>query len=701
MRPLLTQRTTTVAGWATLLVMLTVGALGLKLVRIQYANLSGVLLDGERRSAEALRASLERHLDDEETRILASIASAGPDLKALSSLKAKEPLIDEPFVLAADGTLITPGVGGRAEAWPGPEEAPSELFDRAMMSLWGKAPPLEKIKLLDEAARSPQSSPIWRLRAWAQCLALQARTGMPDTAARGYEALFREHFKLLSDGAVPTILQLTSARAECLEKLGDQDGALGVIAEALERLERKELRPTFAEEALFLRLAAERYSRLGRGAPPSLAAVELAQREKQLTLAVFETLRGWALARHRVEAPSPDDGKPRHVFEERGSSENRRSVFVVWTRPATSASAIGTAAVGFRVASRGLDETLRRGLEASKQGARLVVSTTPQKPGEELVDLASFRAERSFVRIGIEKPEWDQIVGKARQPFVFAGFLTAVLLVLVAMGLLVFLRGVRREMTLSRMKTELVANVSHELKTPLALIRLFGETLLLGRGDPESREKYCRIITRESERLTNLISSVLSFASIEAGKKRYDLKLCDIASIVRETFESYQHHLEAQGFSHQLEIETPEPATAEADSHAVAEALINLLDNAVKYSKGTKNVRVRLQSSGDEVRVSVRDQGVGISSVDQKRVFEDYYRTKEARALGTRGSGLGLSLVQHILKAHKGRVELESRIGEGSVFTLVFPRRSANDAEDRIMDRKPEKSGRPTTGRMA
>jgi len=146
--------------------------------------------------------------------------------------------------------------------------------------------------------------------------------------------------------------------------------------------------------------------------------------------------------------------------------------------------------------------------------------------------------------------------------------------------------------------------------------------------------------------------------------------------VVRETYESYRFHLDEKGFSHRFESQldaSSGPRTVLADGNAVAEAVINLLDNAVKYSQERKDIVLRVDASHGFARIRVADKGVGIAPEDQAKVFEDYYRTKEARAMGTRGSGLGLSLVQHILRAHRGSVEVESRLGEGSEFRLLFP----------------------------
>ena len=160
--------------------------------------------------------------------------------------------------------------------------------------------------------------------------------------------------------------------------------------------------------------------------------------------------------------------------------------------------------------------------------------------------------------------------------------------------------------------------------------------------------------------------------AIENINKSYELTPCDLARVARDTYEQYRFQLDEKGFTHRFEA-APGIPEASADEFAVAQAVINLLENAIKYSGDRKEIEVRVTGEDGAVRVSVADRGIGIAREDQPRIWEDFYRTREARALGTRGSGLGLSVVLHILKAHGGRVALESAPGEGSTFTLVFP----------------------------
>jgi signal transduction histidine kinase len=248
-------------------------------------------------------------------------------------------------------------------------------------------------------------------------------------------------------------------------------------------------------------------------------------------------------------------------------------------------------------------------------------------------------------------------------------------------------RVFRREIALSKMKQAFVADVSHELKTPLALIRLFGETLMSGRVPTEAkRQEYYEIITRESGRLTHLINNILDFSRIDAGRKRYSMQATDISELVRETYEAYQLQLDHEGFEHQLIMAEALP-TVYCDRDAVAQALINLINNAMKYTE--KNDRfLGIDVSGETRRgrhgvlISVSDRGIGISPEDRNYLFQDFYRSNDERVRQRRGAGLGLALVKHIVDAHGGIVDVESRLVKGSTFRIFLPIGSESNAED-------------------
>jgi signal transduction histidine kinase len=247
---------------------------------------------------------------------------------------------------------------------------------------------------------------------------------------------------------------------------------------------------------------------------------------------------------------------------------------------------------------------------------------------------------------------------------------------MLAAGLYLVFNNVRREMNLSRLKSDFVANVSHELKTPLALVRLYAETLELGRVPNEDKKhQYYRVILQESQRLTQLINNILDFSRIEAGRKEYRFGPTDVAAVVQEVVDAYRFHIEQQGFTLEVEVEEGLPAV-DADKEALGQALLNLMNNAVKYSREEKSIRMHVRRAGDEVRVSVTDQGIGVAKGEQGKIFEKFYRAEDSLVHETKGSGLGLPLVRHIMEAHGGKVDVESTPGRGSTFTLVLPIRS-------------------------
>jgi signal transduction histidine kinase len=240
-------------------------------------------------------------------------------------------------------------------------------------------------------------------------------------------------------------------------------------------------------------------------------------------------------------------------------------------------------------------------------------------------------------------------------------------------GLLLVYTNVRREIHLSRLKSDFVANVSHELKTPLALIRLFAETLELGRvPSQEKAGQYYRIINKESQRLTQLINNILDFSRIEAGRKEYRFTKADVGRMVHDVLESYRFPIEQQGFALETAVADDLPE-AEVDKEALSQALINLLNNAIKYSPNEKYLKVEALAQDGHLRLAVTDHGIGIAKADQKKIFEKFYRAENSLVHETKGSGLGLSLVQHIVEAHGGTVEVDSTPGKGSTFTLVLP----------------------------
>jgi signal transduction histidine kinase len=259
-----------------------------------------------------------------------------------------------------------------------------------------------------------------------------------------------------------------------------------------------------------------------------------------------------------------------------------------------------------------------------------------------------------------------------RQAWLFTGAF-GLLVGVIALGLLAAYRLVRRESEMARLKSDFVANVSHDLKTPLALIRMFGETLEMNRApDEATRREYYGVITRESERLSRLIDNVLDFSRIEGGRRRYELVRGPLEPVIHEALDTFRYPLSQLGFKVSVEVD-PDLPEVRLDAEAMGQALANLVDNAIKYSDARRRLSVTAHRAGAAVVIEVADEGIGIPPGEQARIFDKFYRVGRSDTQGRRGSGVGLALVKHVVEAHRGRVGVESQVGEGSRFTITLP----------------------------
>ncbi len=247
------------------------------------------------------------------------------------------------------------------------------------------------------------------------------------------------------------------------------------------------------------------------------------------------------------------------------------------------------------------------------------------------------------------------------------------MLIVLAVGLYLIFRNIRKELRLAENKSEFVSNVSHELRTPLALISMFAETLEMGRvRTEEKKQEYYQIIHKETTRLSGIVNKILTFSQMDANKKEFHRQDTDLNDIVCDIMDTYSFHFQQKGF-----VSTFHPAEEKlpvhADREALQEVLINLLDNAIKYSADRKEIDIISGKSDGYCYITVRDYGIGISREDQKQIFEKFFRVSTGDLAKSKGTGLGLSLVKHIIEQHGGRVRVESTPGKGSSFTILLP----------------------------
>jgi signal transduction histidine kinase len=279
-------------------------------------------------------------------------------------------------------------------------------------------------------------------------------------------------------------------------------------------------------------------------------------------------------------------------------------------------------------------------------------------------------------------PAWEVTVSskKARTislfgiqaPLVSIGF-GSLVVVVILLGIYSIYREIRREEELSKMKSEFISNVSHELKTPIAAIRMLADNLRENRVETEARAKeYYQLISREGARLSHLIENILDFSRIEEKKRSFRMERHDLAAIVSETVRQFTSLVEERSQVITLDIAAALPQVL-IDPDAIALAVFNLLDNAVKYSERETPINVRISWSDGFACIAVEDQGIGISKPDQTKIFEKFYRVHEADGKKIPGSGIGLTLVKEIALAHHGRVEVRSTLNVGSTFRFMLP----------------------------
>jgi len=263
----------------------------------------------------------------------------------------------------------------------------------------------------------------------------------------------------------------------------------------------------------------------------------------------------------------------------------------------------------------------------------------------------------------------DLVQERALTNILLIGLLTIVLI----LGVWIVYRNIKKEVELAQIKSDFVSNVSHELRTPLSLISMFSETLEMDRVKTEEKKKeYYSIISQEANRLSKIVNSILNFSKMEAGKRQYNFVDSYLNDVAENVYRSYKFHLEQKGFTFSIVKDESIPII-KIDEEAISEAIVNLVDNAVKYSNTSKEIIIRTGMENNNAYVQVEDKGIGIPEKDQKKVFEKFFRVSSGNVHNVKGSGIGLSIVKHIVDAHKGKIELRSEVNKGSKFKLLLP----------------------------
>ena len=528
------------------------------------------------------------------------------------------------------------------------------------------------------------------LNGQARCL--QKGGGYTD-AIRVYARIESEYFDCLTPSRLPLGLIARLKTVECYERSGDSHGAAKHAFDAYRELLKKPSALSEDQFKTYISLAGEAIETVLAGGKGPQVSDEYRKEYADLKKLQSDRMREWEsvglirkevipeLARRlsQAEAYSPSPYRFSRMVE-------GRDVLLLAAR-IPDRTGEGTAGMfGVVLNNDHLREGVLPEAVGSAQlndGVEVVLADLAGRPlsGEKNTSTALPLATEYF---NDNFPPWKIELFQApvkgleildiRRNFYFWTILT--LIVVLSFGAFLIARTIAHEMEVLKIKSDFVSSVSHEFKTPLTSIKALTERLVDGKvRDAGKMDQYFSIIAQDTDKLTRLVNNLLSFSRIEEGKQEYVFSDTDIVQLAMEQVESFKKEQIQAGPDIRLEIADEIP-TVWADADALSRALANLLSNAEKFTPPGKTIHVGLSSDRENVLLEVEDEGIGIYPDEVGKVFEKFFQGRNALDQSAKGTGLGLTLVKHIVEAHGGRILVESRLGRGSKFSMVFPIKS-------------------------
>lgn len=654
--------------------LIVVPALALALLSLLSVRSQKEGTDRERerladRLGKGILEQINRSFSEIEARVdLAEIELLAPDRNqtALPALLALPP-IETVFVIAKDGALKAPVPHWSTAAVQELDRDFKSAFDQAeALEIQGK--PQEAAGRYEELLAASRSSrpQALLLNALARCL---RKVGQPEKAEELYHRLRAEHPKELSTQGTSLAAAAALETLSIAIQLKDPSRALDPCRRFLEDLLKGRI-PVSRPEAAYCASEVAAFLKT-----PGLTA-EGAECSRALSL-----LRNVLDAERTAEKlwaepvpkePVPDKSPVRYTY-----------------RAATPEILVGTKPLG----PDGLRLVICLRSEVLKAESRTSIAQLLQYSGSfayEIRDarqsawlaaidgpltppIARFSLERlPGCELSVSVPESPAVKAGARIRMLASCGLILLLLMTIGASLYFMNTLVRRTAELSALKTDFVSAVSHEMRTPLATIRMIAEMFQMQRvKDLRTSQEYIETIASETDRLTRLINKVLDFSRMDSGRQNYSFVRTALGPIVSATVRNFEAGL-SRDCRIRVTIQEGLPEMA-VDEDAIVQALLNLLDNAVKYSPEPGQVEVTLSLQGTELLLQVADQGIGIDPRELRMIFDKFYRCEDELTRRTTGTGIGLSIVKHIAEAHRGRIEARSAPGSGSVFTLHLP----------------------------
>jgi signal transduction histidine kinase len=652
---------------AVLIPSVVLVALGIQALRDESLIIEKKIEDEDRQRAEGIRESLKGIIIRGEERLRTILAESRGDLEKLIGELRRMPVGPPDFFLVSrKGKILFPSARPLYRS----EESGKPLVSPLVSPLLARARRLEFREKnyplaagMFEKVFQEGDNDIVRAEGLMGSARCRFKAGETDQAGVIYRQIVSLYPALLNSAGFPYALTARYENSKVLEKLGRSSDSLNEIISAYRELVngRWELGE---EKYLYLsRMLLEGLGSIAGGEASIPAAVKDEEISRLKITPVVNTLRS-----HLPELLSGGSGiiarssETLLYYPVPGGEEGITGLVIFLPELITGYFASlpepagGDDAVALVVNEDG--ETVGFGELAA-----------PGKPGVTLSLGKYFPGLK--VEIYHRDPEALAALVRLRRR-IYAGLLIPIFLIIL-LGLYFLWTGVKRERKLARLKADFVSTVTHELKTPLTAIRMFGETLEMGRVEsPKQRKKYYELISRESDKLSQMIDNILDFSRMEAGRREYNFKPSDLSRVVSETVAAYGYYLESEG--NRIRVELPEePVEVKIDKDAISQAVLNLLSNAVKFSPPDRPIMVRLSPRGADAIIEVEDRGVGIALEETEKIFQRFYRSGDSMTRKIRGTGLGLAIVRHIVRSHGGEVKVKSEKGKGSTFSIILP----------------------------
>jgi signal transduction histidine kinase len=611
----------------------------------------------------------------------------------LDSLKTESPLVEEVFLFADLETVTLPAADllfrpdGSLPAPTASEWPPSAAASMRA----GQAREFQQNRYRSAAASYQRavagvSDPVLKGEALVALARAHRKAGDLEAAIASCQTLAADYGQIKTTAGVPLGPMARLERGSLLMMVGDSLGALAVLIDLYERLVDGEWTMERAQYDFFNGQAANTVRMLAGQAPGSLqpdedplGGVRAREQERRATavrLILFQQTAGEDLAARvsRGGAAAGNTGS-RFTLESAGQSylvsllQQARAEGGVWgllldgdclrddlLRPALEEH-VDPETTDWLVRGRDGSTVLAR--EGPPLGTLSVTATLAGNFPPWLIEF-------------YQRPQstYSRLFTSGQSIYLYMFLAIAIILIF---GVVLTVRAVTHELELARLKSDFVSTVSHEFKSPLTSIRQLAEMLQEGRvPSEERRQRYYDVLVEQSTRLSSLVANILDLARIEEGRKEFRFERVDIGELVSEVVATTQHRVGHEGYIVEARIEDALPPVR-VDRDAIAQAISNLVDNAIQYSGDSKRIKLYASAGEGHVTVAVEDFGVGIPEDEIDRVFERFYRGGHELTRTVKGSGLGLTLVKEVLEAHGGTVQVKSEPGRGSTFSIRLP----------------------------